>query len=92
VQRRCIPQPSHSQGKISESGHAEFQKILDHPGLVENEVIGALARAEVGRAHVMAHETIKAKTAYSDFLALWKAADPDLPILSQARTESAKLP
>jgi eukaryotic-like serine/threonine-protein kinase len=71
---------------------AEFQKILDHPGLVENELIGALSHLELGRAYVMAHETNKAKTAYSDFLALWKAADPDLPILSQAKTEFAKLP
>jgi eukaryotic-like serine/threonine-protein kinase len=71
---------------------AEFQKILDHPGVVENELIGALARVELGRADVMANETNKAKLAYSDFLALWQAADPDLPILSQARTEFAKLP
>jgi hypothetical protein len=71
---------------------AEFQKILDHPGLVENELIGALARVELGRAHAMAHETNKAKVAYSDFLTLWKAADPDLPILSQAKTEFVKLP
>jgi DNA-binding winged helix-turn-helix (wHTH) protein/tetratricopeptide (TPR) repeat protein len=71
---------------------AEFQKILDHPGLAENELIGALARVELGRAHAMAHETNKAKVAYSDFLTLWKAADPDLPILSQAKTEFVKLP
>jgi DNA-binding winged helix-turn-helix (wHTH) protein/tetratricopeptide (TPR) repeat protein len=71
---------------------AEFQKILDHPGLVENELIGALAHLELGRAYVMAHETNKAKTPYVDFLALWKAADPDLPILIQAKAEFAKLP
>jgi eukaryotic-like serine/threonine-protein kinase len=71
---------------------AEFQKILDHPGVVENELIGALARVELGRADVMTNETNKAKVAYSDFLALWQAADPDLPILSQARAEFAKLP
>jgi len=71
---------------------AEFQKILDHPGLVENELIGALAHLELGRAYVMAHEPNKAKTPYVDFIALWKASDPDLPILIQARTEFAKLP
>jgi hypothetical protein len=60
--------------------------------LVENELIGALAHLGLGRAYVMAHETSKAKTPYVDFLALWKAADPDLPILIEARTEFAKLP
>jgi eukaryotic-like serine/threonine-protein kinase len=70
----------------------EFQKILDHPGLVENELIGALAHLELGRANVMAQETSKAKPAYADFFALWKAADPDLPILIRARSELAKLP
>ena len=69
---------------------AEFQKIIDHPGLVENELIGALAHLELGRAYGMAHETNKAKAAYGDFLGLWKDADPDLPILRQARSEFAK--
>jgi len=70
----------------------EFQKIIDHPGLVENELIGALAHLELGRAYVMAHETNKARAAYGDFLGLWKDADPDLPILRQAKSEFAKLP
>jgi eukaryotic-like serine/threonine-protein kinase len=70
---------------------AEFQKILNHPGLVQNELIGALAHLQLGRAYVLSHETSKAKAAYEDFLTLWKAADPDLPILRQARTEYAKL-
>jgi tetratricopeptide (TPR) repeat protein len=69
---------------------AEFQKIIDHPGLVENELIGALAHLELGRAYLMTHETNKAKAAYGDFLGLWKDADPDLPILRQARSEFAK--
>jgi DNA-binding winged helix-turn-helix (wHTH) protein/tetratricopeptide (TPR) repeat protein len=78
--------------KQGRAAAAEFQKIHDHPGLVENELIGALAHLGLGRAYVMAHETSKAKTPYVDFLALWKAADPDLPILIEARTEFAKLP
>jgi eukaryotic-like serine/threonine-protein kinase len=70
---------------------AEFQKILNHPGLVQDELIGALAHLELGRAYVLSHENSKAKAAYDDFLTLWKAADPDLPILRQARMEYAKL-
>ena len=67
-----------------------FQKIIDRPGLVENELIGALAHLEIGRAYLMTHEASKAKAAYGDFLGLWKDADPDLPILRQARSEFAK--
>jgi hypothetical protein len=70
---------------------AEFQKISDHPGLVENELIGALARVELARAHVMAKETNQAKASYAGFLALWQAADSDLPLLRQARSEYAKV-
>ena len=69
----------------------EFQKILDHPGLVVNEPIGALAHLQVGRAYAMQGDSAKAKAAYQDFLALWKDADPDIPILKQAKAEYAKL-
>jgi tetratricopeptide (TPR) repeat protein len=69
----------------------EFQKILDHRGLVLNEPIGALARLQLGRAYAMEGDTIKAKAAYQDFLTLWKDADPDIPILKQAKAEYAKL-
>ena len=70
---------------------AEFQKILDHPGMVVNEPIGALAHLGLGRAYAMTGDTSKAKTAYQDFLALWKNADPDVPILKEAKLEYAKL-
>ena len=70
---------------------AEFQKILDHRGIVLNEPIGALAHLQLGRAYAMQGDTAKAKTAYQDFLALWKDADPDIPILKQAKAEYAKL-
>jgi len=70
---------------------AEFQKIIDHPGLVVNEPIGALAHLQLGRAYAMIGDTAKAKTAYQDFLTLWKDADPDIPILKQAKAEYAKL-
>jgi eukaryotic-like serine/threonine-protein kinase len=71
---------------------AEFQKILDHPGVVLNEPIGALAHLQVGRAYAMQGDTAKAKTAYLDFLSLWKDADHDIPILKEAKGEYAKLP
>jgi len=70
---------------------AEFQRILDHPGLVLNEPIGALAHLGVGRACIMTGDSSKAKTAYQDFFSLWKSADPDVPILIAAKSEYAKL-
>jgi len=69
----------------------EFQKILDHRGIVLYEPIGALANLQLGRAYLMAGEAAKAKAAYNDFLMLWKDADPDIPILKQAQAEYAKL-
>jgi hypothetical protein len=76
--------------RSSEAG-TEFQKILDHPGIVVNEPIGALAHLQIGRAYAMEGDTAKAKAAYSDFLTLWKDADPDIPILIAAKSEYAKL-
>ncbi len=70
---------------------AEFQKILDHPGVVTNESIGALAHLGLGRAYALSGDAAKAKGAYQDFLALWKDADPDIPILKEATAEYAKL-
>jgi hypothetical protein len=70
---------------------AEFQKILAHRGIVGADPIGALAHVQLGRALVLSGDTIKAKTAYQDFLTLWKDADPDIPILRQAKAEYAKL-
>jgi eukaryotic-like serine/threonine-protein kinase len=70
---------------------AQFQRILDHPGIVVNFPTGALARLGLGRAYAMSGDTQKARTAYQDFLTLWKDADPDIPILKQAKAESAKL-
>jgi DNA-binding winged helix-turn-helix (wHTH) protein/tetratricopeptide (TPR) repeat protein len=78
-------------GKQGAAAGTEFQKILDHPGLVQNELIGALAHLEMGRAYGLSHETKKALAEYEAFLALWKDADSGLPILRQARTEYAKL-
>jgi serine/threonine protein kinase/tetratricopeptide (TPR) repeat protein len=69
----------------------EFQKILDHPGIVLNFPLGALAHLGLARAYAMQGDTAKARTAYQDFLALWKDADPDIPILIAAKSEYAKL-
>jgi hypothetical protein len=70
---------------------AEFQKIPDHRGLLWNCVTGALAHLGLARSHLLQGDTAKAKTAYHDFLTLWKDADPDIPILIQAKAEYAKL-
>jgi tetratricopeptide (TPR) repeat protein len=70
---------------------AEFQKILDHRGIVVNAPIGALAHLGLGRAYVLLGDKTKAKSAYQDFLTLWKDADPDIPMLKQAKAEYAKL-
>jgi hypothetical protein len=69
----------------------EFQKILDHRGAVVNEPIGALAHLGLARAHMLQDDTAEAKAAYHDFLTLWKDADPDIPILKQAKVEYAEL-
>jgi len=69
----------------------EFQKILDHRGVVLNEEIGALAHLGLGRAYALSADKAKAKAAYQDFLKLWKGADRDIPILKQANAEYAKL-
>jgi predicted Zn-dependent protease len=69
----------------------EFQKFIDHRGLVVNFPWGALARLGLARAYAMQGDTAKARAAYQDFLTLWKDADPEVPILSQAKAEYAKL-
>jgi len=69
----------------------EFQKILDHPGTMVGDPIGVLAHLQIGRAYAMSSDTTKAKAAYQEFLTLWKDADPDTPILKQAKAEYAKL-
>ena len=70
---------------------AEFQKFLDHAGIVQNFLLGSLARLQLARAYAISSETAKAKTAYQYFLTLWKDADPDIPILKEAKAEYAKL-
>jgi eukaryotic-like serine/threonine-protein kinase len=69
----------------------EFEKILDHRGVVVNQPIGALAHLQIGRAYAMQGKTAEAKAAYQDFLTLWEDADPDVSVLKQAKAESARL-
>jgi tetratricopeptide (TPR) repeat protein len=69
----------------------EFRKILDHPGMFTTDITAALARLDLGRAYALVGDNAKARTAYQDFLALWKDADPDIPVLNHAKAEYAKL-
>jgi eukaryotic-like serine/threonine-protein kinase len=70
---------------------AEFQNIIDHRAVVTNDVLGALAHLQLGRAYAVYGDTAKSKAAYQDFLTLWKDADPEILILKQAKAEYAKL-
>jgi serine/threonine protein kinase/tetratricopeptide (TPR) repeat protein len=70
---------------------AEFQRVLDHRGIVVSDPVGAIARLQLARAYTLSGDKPKAKFAYQDFLTLWKDADPGIPILKQAKAEYAKL-
>jgi len=70
---------------------AEYQKILDHRGTDPVDVSYVLSHLGLGRAYALQGNTISAKSAYQDFFAAWKEADPDIPVLKQAKTEYAKL-
>ena len=70
---------------------AEFQKIADHRTIVATDPIGAVARLQLGRAYALAGNRARARSAYDDFLVLWRDADPDVPVLEQARAERAQL-
>jgi tetratricopeptide (TPR) repeat protein len=70
---------------------AEFQKFVDHRGVVVNHPLGALARLGLARAYSRQGDTARARAAYEELLTLWNEADPDLPLLPQARSEHARL-
>jgi tetratricopeptide (TPR) repeat protein len=70
---------------------AEFQKVLDHRGVILADPIGALAHLQLGRAYSVQGDIAKAKRAYQRFLTLWQDADADLPVLKRAKAEYAKL-
>jgi eukaryotic-like serine/threonine-protein kinase len=69
----------------------EFQKFIDHPGVVLNFPLAALARLELARAFAHDRNSVRAHEAYQNFFQLWKNADPDLPIFKQAKAEYARL-
>jgi eukaryotic-like serine/threonine-protein kinase len=75
----------------SEQAAAEFQKIIDHRGIVQNFILGALAHLQLGRAKAIGGDKENARKSYQEFLTLWKDADSDIPILKQAKAEYAKL-
>jgi eukaryotic-like serine/threonine-protein kinase len=79
------------QAKKTAEAQAQFQKVIDHRGLADGHIIYPLSYLGIARAAVLANDTAKARTAYQDFFAAWKDADPDLPILLQAKSEYAKL-
>jgi tetratricopeptide (TPR) repeat protein len=89
--------PAYVRGEAYLAAHqvgqaiAEFQKILDHRGIVLADPVGALARLELGRAYALSGDKTRAKASYQEFLTLWKDADPDVPILQQAKAEYAAL-
>lgn len=88
--------PVYFRGKALLAAHrgneaaAEYQKILDRPGVMTNEVIGALAHLGIARAYGQQGDAAKARTAYQDFLTLWKDADPAIPILREAKAEGSR--
>jgi tetratricopeptide (TPR) repeat protein len=77
-------------GRGSEAAR-EFQKLVQNRSIVQNCPLGALAHLGLARAYALQGDAAKARSAYQDFFALWKDADPDIPILKQAKAENAKL-
>ncbi len=90
--------PAYVRGRaflLARDGQAaatEFQKLLDHPGLMENFITGSIVHLQIGRAYAISGDSARARKAYQDFFALWKEADPDTPILKRAKAEYAQLP
>jgi hypothetical protein len=76
------------EGRLASS---EFQMLLDHRGIVGEDVTGALAHLQVARAQKMMSDQAAARKSYEDFLKLWKEADSDIPIYQQAKAEYARL-
>jgi eukaryotic-like serine/threonine-protein kinase len=89
--------PAYVRGQVyllahqADAAAAEFQKLLDHPGIVSNFMTGALAHLQLGRAYAVAGDNVKAKAAYQDFFTLWKYADEEIPALKRAKSEYTTL-
>ncbi len=78
--------------RFPEDTAAEFQKILNHRGIVGSDPIGALVHLQLGRVFALSGDKVKAKIAYRDFFTLWESADSEIPILKQVNAEYAELP
>jgi predicted Zn-dependent protease len=93
----CTMYPIYVRGQaflkqgLGQQAAVEFQKILDHAGLVVNFPLGSLARLEVARARAVGGDKVAAKEAYDQFFSLWKNADPSIPILKEAKAEYGRL-
>jgi eukaryotic-like serine/threonine-protein kinase len=89
--------PAYVRGQaflLAHNGRAaagEFQKLMDHPGLMMNFVTGSISHLQIGRAYESAGESAMAKAAYQEFFNLWKDADPDIPLLKHAKLEYSRL-
>ncbi len=89
--------PSYLRGQIylaerkPTEAAAEFERIVDHRGMVKSDPIGALAHLQLGRAYAMSGDGAKARMEYESFLSLWKNGDPDIPVLKEAKSEYSKL-
>ena len=79
------------QAADGKTATAEFRKMLDHSGLMQDSIMGPLARLQLARSQVMTGDKAAARKSYQDFLTLWKDADPDIPIYQQAKAEYARL-
>jgi serine/threonine protein kinase len=90
IHRDIKPEAFSAAHRYAEAA-AEFQKILDHHGLVGLDPVGAMARLQLARALSASGDRTKSAAVYKDFLTLWKNADPDIPILKQAKAEYARL-
>ena len=83
-------QAYHKMGRALQAA-TEFQKFLDRRGVIMNFPLGALAHLGRARAYALANDNSKSRAAYQDFFGIWKDADPDIPILKEAKAEYAKL-
>ena len=83
---------AYMQEGLNPQAAVQFERIINHPGLIVNFPLGSLAKLQFARATARSGNTSAAQKAYEDFFAVWKDADPDIPILKQAKLEYAKLP
>ena len=78
------------KGKSGKEAAAEFQKILDHPGITLTDPIGPIARLQLARALSASGDRARSAAAYKELLMLWKDADPEIPVVREARAESTR--